>query len=159
MLSSKAAKKQKNLLQVIFTAVFLVSFILIVFERIKISEQKIINEQNPKNSALNMVRGTSVKKNSDITEYNPIIKQALLGLNKNIDLLLSGKTGSIAESRSIYEALLRAQVPSIFQSMHIHILGLSQEILKAQKADLEYLRSKRSTLFEKYPYLKQAIQK
>jgi len=157
MISAREVKKQKGFLQITFVIVLAISFILVVFENIKINKER--NDSPVQNNAASIVRGKSTNRKIEITEYSSIIRESLIAINKNIDLILQSKTISVPEMRKIYNNLLLANVPAIFHELHFDLINITEEALKSDKADKNYLREQRAGVFKEYPWLSQVIQK
>ena len=152
-------KKQKGFLQIAFVIVFTISFALVVIENLRINRQ---TSDNPAQNITAKIRGQSATKAPQITDYEAIVRAALIGLNKNIDFILQDKQASIIELRSVYNSLLSAQIPSIYKSLHFDLLQLTKISLSkssVDKVDKEEIREKRKQIFEQYPYLAKVIQK
>jgi len=144
----------KSFLQIAFFAIFVVSFVLVVVEKNRINEQEQArSDASARNTLTSSVQGASSDRGQDITMYSEHVKDALLALNSNIDLLLQGKAYSLGEVKSVYTSLVNIKVPVPYQSLHLQIVRITQETIRGQEADLNYLRQQRRLLFKEYPWL------
>jgi len=157
MISRLEAKKQKGFLQIAFMIVFAISFILVIFENVKINNN--YNDSPVENNITSIVHGKSINRKAEISEYSTIIEESLIIINSNIDLILQDKIISSAQMNQVYDNLLLANVPTIFQELHFSLIRITKEILKSENADKNYLKEQKNSIFKKYPWLFEVIQK
>src|SRR3990167_7282892 len=109
-----AAAKQKSILQIGFAIVFVVSFGLIVAERIKIKQEQEKINQTEQNIRNHVVQG-QITKRSPISDYQIIVKNSLLNIIANISALKQGNEYAQEKSSQTYQYLLSAQVPDLYK--------------------------------------------
>lgn len=152
-------QKQKGFLQIAFAIVLAVSFVLVLYENIRINKQEQNAESSAQGSLNSMVKGQSVNTNHEINDYGRIVRDAIIILNKNIDLISQGKAISAEEVQGARDNLLLAQVPDIFQKLHINLVSLASDMLDTGDIDSskENIKIKQGNLFNQYPWLKTII--
>ena len=158
MMSIKDVKKQKGFLQIVFVIIFAFSFVLVILENIKVSKEKEHNSNIAEHKTISAVLGVSTSRKPKINDYNSIVKDSLIVINKNVDLILQDQIPDIKQIRKVYNNLLIASVPSIFQELHFNLINITKEMLKANNADKDYLSEQRAKIFKEYPWLSKVIQ-
>ena len=149
MLGLKQTQNQKNILKTAFAIVFIVSFALVVFERIKIGNQFTELDAQP---LVKAIRGSAVRASS-IDDYRNIVSHSLVVLNQSIDFLLAGNKIYLFEVENVYQELLNTSPPPLYKSLHFSLVKLARETNKKEKADIDLIRESRRMMYESYPWL------
>jgi len=149
--------KQKNILKFVFTVLFLTSFVLILIEKNKFDDYSKRAEVVYSKMNKSMVKGDSIEKTYGIEDYRDIVASSLFEIDRAAKEVLSGQDFDLEKIKKVYKNLLSCQVPESYRIMHIKIVSLAQEILKQEKADLDFLETSRSELFTHNPWLLEVI--
>ena len=146
-----AAAKQKSILQIGFAIVFVVSFGLIVAERIKIKQEQEKINQTEQNIRNRVVQG-QITKRSPISDYQIIVKNSLLNIIANISALKQGNEYAQEKSSQTYQYLLSAQVPDLYKDMHFQLIKIAKELINPESSAM-FLDQRVNEIFEQYPWL------
>ncbi|MAG29222.1 hypothetical protein CL632_03735 [bacterium] len=144
-------QKQKNILRTAFAILFIVSFALVMFERVKIRGQNINAQED--NGLVRAIKGSAISRTLGVQEYKETIRRSLLIINQYEIRLSKGLPISLAVANGVYQELTNINVPEPYQQMHLSLVLIAQEITKQSQADLDLVRNKRVKLYESYPWL------
>jgi hypothetical protein len=135
MLISRAKiETQTNILKIVFVGLFIVSAVLIFFER----TNSVALDDVAQNS---VVQGDQIQRSYTITEYQAVINQSI---NLLIDILHRKRQGIAVHNYEIdivKQELLGTRVPVVYAQFHSTILELANTMHYGEHIDLSALLS------------------
>jgi len=142
---------QRAVLRGIFIVLFGLSVVLIIYERVRVSEQLALEQGQTPVAARRTVQGAATQGTSYIDQY----RSAVIDTMRMISPLMEAGIITWHEQQDLknqYDRLLDTRSPEVYQDLHLRLTVLMRELIDQPPIN-QSAKNRHYSLLEDYPWL------